>query len=128
MADTAVAVTNMSFSNGTASSGDFSSGSVGTSVTAGNVAVITAPAGDTANLVFTFYNASGGATATFEAGDEPPVENSGLGTSSAITLTAATPYFVVVPAGRYVQDNGTIRIDIATGTVIVGCYRRPTGN
>ena len=86
------------------------------------------PAGDTGHLVFTFYNASGGATATFEAGDEPPAENSGLGNSSAITLTAAKPYFVVVPAGRYVQDNGTIRINIATNTTIVGCYRRPTGN
>ena len=92
------------------------------------ISVITAPAGDTGHLVFTFYNASGGATATFEAGDEPPAENSGLGNSSAITLTAAKPYFVVVPAGRYVQDNGTIRIDIGSNTTIVGCYRRPTGN
>ena len=128
MADTAVAVTNMSFSNGTASSGDFSSGSVGTSVTAGNTAAITAPAGDTANLVFTFYNASGGATATFVAGDEPPSENSGTGNATALTLTAGKPYFVVVPAGRYVQDDGTIRINIATNTTIVGCYRRPLGN
>ena len=129
MADTAVAVTAMDFSTvGYASSGDFSSGSVGTSVTAGNTAVITAPAGDTGHLVFTFYNASGGATATFVAGDEPPAENAGIGNSSAITLTADKPYFVVVPAGRYVQDNGTIRIDIGSNTTIVGCYRRPTGN
>lgn len=128
MADTAVAVTNMTFTNGYSSSGDFSSGSVGTSVVAGNTAAITAPAGDTANLVFTFYNASGGATATFVAGDEPPSENSGIGNATAITLTAGKPYFVVVPAGRYVQDDGTIRINIATNTTIVGCYRRPLGN
>lgn len=128
MADTAVAVTNLSFTDYIASTGDISSGSIGTSVTAGNTAAITAPAGDTGNLIFTFYNASGGATATFVGGDEPPSENSGLGNATAITLTADKPYVVVVKAGRFVQSDGTIRINIATGTVIVGCFRRPLGN
>lgn len=132
MTDTAVAATNMTFAtttNGLANSGDFSSGGVGTSVTAGNVAVVTAPAGDTRNLLFTFWNASGGATVTFEAGDEPPSENSGTvtATSAALALTAAKPYFVVVRAGEFVQSNGTIRVAVATNTTIVGCYRLPQG-
>lgn len=132
MSDTAVAATNMTFAttaNGLANSGDFSSGSVGTSVTASNTAVVTAPAGDTRSLIFTFYNASGGATVTFEPGDEPPSENSGVPTASsgALVLTADKPYFVVVRAGEWVQSNGTIRIGVATNTVIVGCYRLPQG-
>jgi hypothetical protein len=129
MSDTAVAAIAMSFSAALASSGDFSSGSVGTSVAAGNTAVVTAPAGDTGNLIFTFYNASGGATVTFEPGDEPPSELSGVPTSSsgALTLTADKPYFVVVQPGNWVQSNGTIRITVATNTTIVGCYRVPQG-
>ena len=129
MADTAVAITDMSFTAGIASSGDFSSGSVGTSVSAGDVAAVTAPAGDTGRLVFTFYNASGGATVTFAAGDEPPSENSGVvtSTSGAKTLTADKPYFVVVEPGKFVQSDGTIRVAVATNTTIVGVYRVPQG-
>lgn len=127
MTDIAVAVRQLSFTGGVASSGDFSSGSVGTSVAATEYAVVTAPAGDTGNLVFSFYNASGGATATFIAGDEPPSERSGLGNGTAVTLTADKPYYVRVKAGQFVQSDGTIRILISTNTTIVGVTRDALG-
>lgn len=127
MVDTAVAATNMAFTNDVSSSGDFSGTATGgVSVAAAAYAVVTAPAGDTGDLVFTFYSSSG-ATATFVGGDEPPSENSGLSDSSAITLTAAKPYFIRVRAGRFVQNDGTIRVLIGTNTTIVGCYRQPKG-
>ena len=127
MVDTAVAIRQLSFTNGVASSGDISSGSVGTSVAAAAYAVVTTPAGDTGNLVFSFYNASGGATAQFIAGDEPASERSGLGDGTAITLTADKPYYVRVQAGRFVQSDGSIRILIGTNTVIVGVTRDALG-
>lgn len=127
MSDTAIAVINMTFTNDISSSGDFSSGSVGTSVTTGNVGVATAPAGDTGDIVVTAYSTSG-TDLTFAGGDEPPSENSGLGVSSTITLSAAKPYFFRLRAGRYVQDNGTIRITNAgANTVVLGYYRQPKG-
>jgi hypothetical protein len=128
MADTAVAVTNLSFTGYISATGDVTSGSIGTTVSAGDTAVITAPAGDTGNLFFTFSADGGSATATFEGGDEPPSENSGLGNSAAIALGDTLPQVIVVEAGRFVQSNGTIRIAIATNDVVVGCFRRPLGN
>lgn len=128
MADTAIAVTNMTFTNDVSSSGDFSSGSVGTSVGAGDVGVLTAPAGDTGNIVFTFFS-TGGSSVTIAGGAEPPSENSGLGASSSITLTAGKPYFLRVRAGRFVQSNGTVRItNGGANAVIMGAYRQPLGS
>ena len=127
MTDTAIAVTNMAFTNDLSSSGDFSSGSVGTSVATTDVGVLTAPAGDTGNIVFTFYSASG-STIVFQGGDEPPSENSGLGASSTITLTADKPYFLRARAGRFVQSDGTVRItNSGANAVIMGAYRQPLG-
>lgn len=94
----------------------------GTSVSAGNVAVITAN-GDTRNLVLSFYG-SGAATATVLAGDNPPALRQGLG-NKALTIPVSDLLIAVIEGARYMQDNGTIRIEIATNNVVVGAHRIP---
>jgi hypothetical protein len=120
MADTAVAITNMTMDTVTADIITTAEG--GTSVSAGNTAVITAN-GDTRNLIIGLYG-SGAATATVEAGDTPPALRQGLG-AKALTVPSSDQLLVVLEGARYMQDNGTIRIAIATNAVVVSAHRIP---
>lgn len=120
MSDTAVSVTNMTVNAVTADLITTAEG--GTSVSAGNTAVITHN-GDTRNLVLSFYG-SGAATATVKAGDHPPALRQGLG-DVALTIPASDLVIAVVEGARFTQDNGTIRIEIATNDVVVGAHRIP---
>lgn len=119
IADTAVALT--ALTAGTVSTALDTSG---TSVATGNTAVVAA-VGNTRQLLLGLYG-TGASTATLEAGDEPPSENKGLGNGSAQTIAVGKAYVLKVPAGRYVQDNGTVRLIIGgTGPVIVTAWTEP---
>lgn len=126
MADTAV--TSRTLSVNTLSAALDSTSTAGTSVSTGNVAVMTpAGGGNTRQVVITMYG-SADSTATFAAGDEPPSETSGEGASSALTVANGKAYVVVLEAGRFVQDNGTIRCTVGgTGPVIFNCFTVPRG-
>jgi hypothetical protein len=67
--------------------------------------------------------------ATIKAGDNPPADAAGQGDLS-VSLTAgdATPTvkYVVLEGARFLQNDGTINIDIASGmTGFVAAYRIP---
>lgn len=121
MADTTVSLTTMTA--GSLSGDLITTAEGGTTVSAGNTAVIDV-GGHTGDVIFTFYAASA-ATATVEAGDKPPAERSGLGATSALTLPAGDVLLLCVEGARFAQDNGTIRIAIATNDTVVGAYRIP---
>lgn len=121
MADTNVAVTTLT--SGSVSADVITNAEGGTSVSAGNVAVIAAK-GEARNLIITLYAASA-ATATVAAGDNPPSIRAGLGAGSAQTLPAGDVVLMCLEGARYVQDDGTIRITIGSNTTIVGAYRLP---
>lgn len=113
MADTAVPLVTL-----TAGTISTASDTSGTSVATGNTAVIAA-VGNTRQLDIMLYSVAA-STITFLAGDEPPSESAGLGNGTAQTIAAGKTYTIVLPAGQFVQDNGTVRALIGgTGPVIV---------
>ena len=121
MADVAIAVTTLTAT--TVSADLIVTAEGGTNVPTGDVAVISCN-GEARNLVISFYG-SGAATATFQAGDNPPSQTAGLGASSALTIPTGDLLICTVPGSRFVQDNGTIRITIGTNAVVVGAHRIP---
>ncbi len=118
-ADIAVAIT--PFVAGTISADVITAAASIESVVATNTAVIDAD-GDTSDLVISVYSA-GAATVTFEAGDNPPSMNAGLGDGSAQSIGAGDVCLLTVPGGQYVQSNGTVRLTVATNTCIIGAFR-----
>lgn len=122
MADTAVALLDLTATSGVLQSASIATG--GTAVSTGDTAVIAA-VGNTRQLVLAVHGTAA-STLTFEAGDEPPSESSGLGNSSALTVGNGLSYIVLVPAGRFVQSNGTVRALVGgTGPVEVSAYINP---
>jgi hypothetical protein len=121
MADESVAVTTLT--KNTVSADVLVDAAAVESIAAGDVAVIQAN-NDARNLFITLYAASA-ATATIAAGDNPPSLNAGQGAGSAQTLDAGTVKVIAVEGGRFLQDDGTIRIAIATNAVIVAAFRIP---
>ena len=121
MADTTVSLTTMTA--GSVSADVITTAEGGTSVSSGNVAVIDC-GGRASDVIFTFY-ASSAATATVQAGDNPPALRQGLGATSALTLPAGDVVLLCVEGARFMQDDGTIRITIGTNTTVVGAYRIP---
>lgn len=119
MADEAVAVTTLTA--GTVGDDAITVGGGGTVVDATNTAVIAA-GGETRNLFVTLYAASA-STATLLAGDNPPSQNAGLGNGTAQTVPAGDLVPLTIPAGRYVQDDGTIRVLIGANDVVVSAFR-----
>lgn len=123
MADTAVAAVAFTSTSGVHQSASINTG--GTAVSTGDTAVLTAPVGSTRRLNITLHG-TGASTATFLAGDEPPSERSGIGASSALTISSGVSYLVKLPAGQFVQDDGSVRILIGgTGPVEVSWYIDP---
>jgi hypothetical protein len=121
MVDTAVSVTTLTAN--AVSADVITTAEGGTAVTSGNVAVIDV-GNEARDVIISFYAASA-ATATIQAGDKPPAERSGLGNTSALTLPAGDLLLMAVEGGRFMQDNGTIRITIGSNTVVVGAHRIP---
>jgi len=122
MADVAVAVTTLT--SATVGADILVNAEGATQVVAGNVAVIAA-SGETRNLLITIYGSGGAATATVAAGDNPPAMNQSLGATSALTIPTGDCLPLVLPGGRFVQDDGTIRITIGTNTCQVAALRIP---
>ena len=121
MADTAVSVTTLTA--GTVSADLITNAEGGTSVTAGNTALIDV-SNSTDRVIISLYAASA-ATATVQAGDYPLAVRQGLGAGTAQSVPAGDVLLLVVEGGRHMHDDGKIRIDIATNTVVVGAHRIP---
>lgn len=120
MADEAVTVLNLTA--GTASADVIVDTEGGQSISAGDTAVITIdnPAD---HYIFSFYG-SGAATATVQAGDNPPAMKAGLG-SKALTIPSGDLILAVLDMSRHLHNDGKVRIDIATNAVVVGCHKIP---
>ena len=122
MADVAVTVTSLT-ANALSTALDTTTYSVAT----GNYAVIAAE-GATRGLILTF-DGDAASTVTLISGDQPPSENSGNGDSAALTIANGKQYVLELEAGRFVQDDGTVRILVGgTGPVNVFAYAAAKGN
>ncbi len=131
MADTAVTSRSLTLVHGAAQSAELDSTSTaGTSVATGNTGVLTpAGGGNTRMCVFSLYGTAA-ATVVFKAGDEPPSElaGEGAGDSDTFTVNSGKATIVVLEAGRFVQDNGTVRALVGgTGPVIFNALTLPLG-
>lgn len=114
MADTAVALSALSLNS-------LNADPAGTSVSSGNVAVITPVK---ARKVLIRVVGTTGTTATISAGDNPPSHSAIYGDSAAHAVGATTKWFVLEPA-QYLQDDGTYRIAIGTAAATVTAFRLP---
>lgn len=121
MSDTAISVTTLT--SGTVSADILTTAEGGTSVASGDTAVIDV-SGNSRNVIISLYAASA-ATATVQAGDNPPAVRAGLGAGTAQSIPAGDTVLLVVEGGRHVHDDGKIRIDIGANAVIVGAHRIP---
>lgn len=126
MSDTAV--TSRTLTANVLSAALDSTSTAGTSVSTGDVAVLTpAGGGNTRQVIVTMYG-SADSTVTPVAGDEPPSEGAGVADLDALTVANGKAYVLVLEAGQYVQDNGTIRMTVGgTGPVIFNCFTVPRG-
>ena len=89
---------------------------------------VVAAQGNTRGLILTF-DGDASSTVTLISGDEPPSENSGKGNSAALTVANGKQYVLELEAGRWVQDNGTVRILVGgTGPVNVFAFAAASGN
>lgn len=62
---------------------------------------------------------------TIKAGDSPPALSAGQG-DSALSLTVGTHYVGPFTSARYMQDNGTLNVDVATAAqVTLAAIRLP---
>lgn len=114
MADTAVALSTLTMNDVTADP-------AGTSVSAGNVAVITP---GKARKVLVRIVGTATSTVTVAAGDNPPSHGAKYGDTSALAVGAATKWLVLEPA-RFLQDDGTYRITVGTASATVTAFRLP---
>lgn len=119
MADTAIGATTV-LTEGTISA-DLVAG--GTSVTTGNVAVIT-PGVDVRRLIIGMYAASA-SIVTIGVGGNPPSQRAGLGTNATNTVGAGTAVLLMVEAAHYLTAAGTIRITVGANTVIFRVFAQP---
>lgn len=78
--------------------------------------------GDTSDITVTAYSA-GAATLIFVAGANPPSTLALQGNNATQTLTAGKTHVITIPAGRFVQSNGTVRILLGAATAIIGAFR-----
>lgn len=119
MADTAVSVTTLT--KGTVGADVLVNAEGGTTVAAGNTAVI--DVSNVADNVIILMYAASAATATVQAGDNPPAIRAGLGAGSAQSIPAGDCLPLIVSGGRHIHDDGKVRIDIATNDVVVSAIR-----
>lgn len=108
MADTAVANTTLALNASTANP-------TGTAIVAANTHVIT-PTKPGAKVAVRLTNSfAGSKDFTIKAGDNPPSLSAGQG-DLVLTLAQNDVVFVVLESARFLQDNGTYRIDVAAST------------
>jgi hypothetical protein len=112
MADTAVATVSL------AKAGDYTIDTgVGTAIVHANTHVIT-PSGPLENGFLVVQNTFNGAKAvTIKAGDNPPAFSAGQGDLSVSVADGDASYAAEIIGGlesaRFLQDNGTLRVDVA---------------
>jgi hypothetical protein len=121
MTDVAISVTTLTA--GTVSADVIVTAEGGTNVPAGDTAVI--DVGNVTDDVIVSIYGSGAATATIQAGDNPPAIRAGLGAGSAQTVPSGDLLLLALEGGRHVHDDGKVRIDIATNDCVVGAHRIP---
>lgn len=128
MSDTAIAVTALTLDALSVRIDGTTPGVGMTSVSSGNVGVIAALGGTRDLIIIVSGDGTHTATLTPSAGDEPPSERAGLGDDDALSVAATGSYILPLSAGRYVQDDGTVRIPVSgTGPVYIGAFRIPMG-
>lgn len=112
MADTAITGTVLSLNAETANP-------AGTAIVHANTHVIT-PSGPSSKLAIRLTNTTASEkTMTILAGDNPPADAAGQG-DLVLTFAAgdSTPVikWVVIESARFIQNNGTVRINVAAST------------
>lgn len=110
MADTAVPLSSLTLNASTADP-------AGTAIVHANTHVIT-PTGPWSKLAIRFVNTTASEKiVTVTVGDNPPAQSAGQGTiTSTLAAGDSTPTaaWVVLESARFAQDNGTIRITVAS--------------
>lgn len=126
MSDTAVAVTELTANELSVRLDGTTPGAAMTSVSTGNVAVISMNGSGRNALIVVSGDGTHTATLAVSAGDEPPSERAGIGGLSALSVAATGTYVLPLSAGQFFQDDGTVRIPVSgTGPVYIGCVRLP---
>lgn len=124
MADTSIAVTTVTINALSSRIDGTTPGAIMTSVTSGNTAVIAAKGNTNRLLILVSGDGTHTATLGVTAGDEPPSETQGLGALSSLSVAATGSYVLPLASGRFVQDDGTIRIPVTgTGPVYIGAIQ-----
>ena len=127
MANTAVAATQLVANTAAA----YVPGTTGTAIVHANTHVIT-PAGPLGKLVVVVTNTfAGEKVVTFLAGDNPPANAEGLGTTT-MTLAAGnvtpTNNMIVLEGARFLQNDGTVHVTVAADmTGFITAYQLPKG-
>lgn len=100
----------------------------GVAIVHANTHVIT-PTGPLEDLIILVANTEGSTnTVTVLAGDNPPAMSAGQGdwTSSAIAATTGHQILPPLESARFLQDNGTLRINVESGmTGWIQALQRP---
>ena len=108
MADTAITVTTLALNTSTAQP-------AGTAIVAANTHVIT-PTKPMSKVIVRLNNTfAGSKDFTILAGDNPPADAAGQG-NLVIAIAQDATVLVPLESSRFVQSNGTIRIDVAAST------------
>lgn len=105
------------------------SAAIGTAIVSGNTHVIT-PTGPLEDMVILVRNTEGSTnTITILAGDDPPATSAGIGNKTPTTIAATTGMVILPPleSARFLQNNGTVRIDVETSmTGYIIALQKPT--
>jgi hypothetical protein len=108
MADTACDTTTLALNAKTDDPG-------GTAIVHANTHVLT-PTKPSSKVIVRLENTfDGNKVFTILAGDNPPAHSAGQG-NLALTLAKDDVTFVVLESARFLQDNGTYRINVAANT------------
>lgn len=83
--------------------------------------------GNTRGLLLQITNTSGAdKVVTVKAGDNPPAFRAGLGDLEITVPATSGNVWISLESARFVQDDGTINIDLATGhTGVARAFRLP---
>lgn len=114
MARTAVHVT-------TLTANAFTAEAAGTAIDATNNHVIPVTAGLTEEFIIRVSHTTGSSkTVTVKSGDSPPALESGVGDISASfadgSVTPVVKYIGPLSSARFLQNDGTVNIDVTAGT------------
>lgn len=125
MARTVLAVTDLVANAGT----NVKNATVATAIDATNSHYIPAGGGELSRYLIHVKNTNGTArVCTVAAGDNPPAYQAALGDKAVTVAATDGEQMILIDSARFLQDDGTVNIDIAAsmaGTIAV--YRLPVG-